>query len=112
MHEFVEQTRTSTHIYVRTHVARAREQAYGCQDIFFLTLLQFEGRFEMNSFLFGRRWRDETDENAKKYNWVKKVDIVLNGRILDCLNADARPHDNETSFLRMNQIIGNIGQST
>ena len=80
--------------------------------IFFLTLLQFEGRFEMNSFQFSRRWLDESDPNNKKANWVKKVDIVLNGKSLDCLNADARSHDDETSFLRMNQIFGHVGRST
>ena len=82
--------------------------------IFFLTLSQFDGRYDLNPYEFARRWgvKKEGTLNTVEYYYVQKVDLSVNGRPLDCLNGDATDHDDPISFMRMNQILGNIGRPT
>ena len=84
----------------------------------FLTLQQFEGKLTHNPYEFARRWVITTTSDSTppvvttKTNWVRRVELSLNGKPLDCLNADATEHDDQVSFLRMNQILGHIGNPT
>ena len=83
--------------------------------IFFLTLGQFDGRFDLNPYEFSRRWGVKVGEGAEarmEYFYVKKVELSVNGRPLDCINGDATEHDDPVSFLRMNQILGNMARPT
>ena len=82
--------------------------------IFFLTLLAFNGDYTLNPYEFSRRWgvKDSVDVSKINYFYVQKVEISLNGRPLECLNGNATEHDDQISFLRLHQILGNMGQPT
>lgn len=81
--------------------------------IAFLTLKAFEGSYQLNPYEFSRRWGyKNATTKVMEYYYVKKVEISLNGRPLDCMNAQATAHDDQVSFLRMNQILGNISAPT
>lgn len=83
----------------------------------FVTLKQYLGDFHTNPYAFSRRWTSTTAATATtpevtEVCWVKSVKISLNGKELDCMNAEATEFDDPVSFMRLNQLQGLIGSPT
>ena len=76
----------------------------------FVTLRSFKGSYQLNPFKFARRWgwteKNAANETVEHSCWIQRVDLTLNGKPLDCMNADATEFDDQVAFLRMNQTLG------